>query len=168
MITTLTSNQVIVVGTNMSGSHYGGAAAQAYRDFGLSWGIAEGISGQTYAFPTLTREMTRRGIKALERSRDRLFETARSLPEKTFLLTAVGTGIASCPVEVMAPLFRDAPSNIVIPAEFKPNPGSDEAIDQNCSCPVLDNGRGNQELGDTRGFWIDGGCPLHGVTEVES
>ncbi len=48
----------------------------------------------------------------------------------------------------------------------KPNPGSDEAVELSCSCPVLDNGRGNQELGDIRGFWIDGDCPLHaGVAE---
>lgn len=43
----------------------------------------------------------------------------------------------------------------------KPNPGSDEAIEQGCTCPVLDNGHGNQELGDSRGFWINGGCPIH-------
>lgn len=43
----------------------------------------------------------------------------------------------------------------------KLNPGSDEAIDLGCTCPVLDNGRGSEELGKTRGFWIAGGCPLH-------
>jgi hypothetical protein len=42
-----------------------------------------------------------------------------------------------------------------------PNPGSDEAIDRGCICPVLDNGRGNPELGRTRGWWITSGCPLH-------
>jgi hypothetical protein len=42
-----------------------------------------------------------------------------------------------------------------------PNPGSDEAIEQGCTCPVLDNGHGDQTLGDTRGFWITSGCPLH-------
>lgn len=42
-----------------------------------------------------------------------------------------------------------------------PNPGSDEAVDQGCTCPVLDNGRGNEELGKVRGFWINAGCPLH-------
>ena len=41
------------------------------------------------------------------------------------------------------------------------NPGSDEAVEQGCTCPVLDNGHGNQKLGDTRGFWITEGCTLH-------
>jgi hypothetical protein len=119
MITELKLNEIFVAGTNMNGHHYGGAAAQANRDFGLKWGIAEGISGQSYAFPTLEREMTKRGIKALERSRDKLYETARALPEKTFLLTAVGTGIAGYGVTEMAELFTNPPANIVLPDEFK-------------------------------------------------
>lgn len=44
-----------------------------------------------------------------------------------------------------------------------PNPGSDEAGEMGCTCPVMDNGHGNQELGDTRGFWISDDCPIHGV-----
>jgi hypothetical protein len=42
------------------------------------------------------------------------------------------------------------------------NPGSDAAIKKGCTCPVLDNGRGNEELGRIRGFWIDQDCPIHG------
>ncbi|CAB4132311.1 hypothetical protein UFOVP253_3 [uncultured Caudovirales phage] len=112
MITTLAENEVFIAGTNMNGHHYGGAAAQAHRDFGLVWGIPEGLSGQTYAFPTLEREMTKRGTKALERSRDRLYETARALPEKTFLLTPVGMGIAGYSYDEIAPLFVNLPDNI--------------------------------------------------------
>lgn len=47
----------------------------------------------------------------------------------------------------------------------QPNPGSDEAIAQGCTCPVLDNGHGNEELGKERGFWISGDCPLHAGPE---
>lgn len=43
-----------------------------------------------------------------------------------------------------------------------PNPGSDKAIEQGCTCPVLDNGHGDEELGRIRGFWVSGNCPLHG------
>lgn len=42
-----------------------------------------------------------------------------------------------------------------------PNPGSDEAVEKGCTCPVLDNGRGDEKLGNTRGFWITENCPLH-------
>lgn len=40
------------------------------------------------------------------------------------------------------------------------NPGSDEAIDQGCTCPVIDNGHGRGSY--YGGFVIDSGCKLHG------
>jgi hypothetical protein len=42
-----------------------------------------------------------------------------------------------------------------------PNPGSKEAIEQGCTCAVMDNGHGDEELGKIRGFYITKGCPLH-------
>jgi hypothetical protein len=89
-ITELEPNQIFVFGSNMRGHHHGGAAKLAFDKFGAQWSINEGLSGQTYAFPTLEPEMTKRGMKALENSRNRLFATARALPKKTFLLTKVG------------------------------------------------------------------------------
>ena len=43
-----------------------------------------------------------------------------------------------------------------------PTPGSDEAIAQGCTCPVLDNAHG-QGLGDGL-FWVNQDCPIHGDT----
>jgi len=44
----------------------------------------------------------------------------------------------------------------------KPTPGSDKAIANGCTCPVMDNGRGVGFLVDgERQFWVSGGCPLH-------
>lgn len=44
-----------------------------------------------------------------------------------------------------------------------PNPGSDEAIEQGCSCPRMDNARGaGVKLADgTIAFWQQDGCPIH-------
>ncbi len=44
-----------------------------------------------------------------------------------------------------------------------PNPGSDEALDRGCKCPVLDNAHGRGYLGDGEKFgWVTvEGCPLH-------
>lgn len=42
-----------------------------------------------------------------------------------------------------------------------PNPGSNEALDQGCTCPVIDNGYGDPRYANPRGFWITEGCPLH-------
>ena len=99
----------------------GGAAQQAKEQFGAEEGIGEGLSGQTYAFPTLERDMNQRGIRGLERSRDRLFATARALPEKEFLLTKVGTGIAGYEESVMKSLFaiENKPKNVILSDDWK-------------------------------------------------
>ena len=44
-----------------------------------------------------------------------------------------------------------------------PNPGSDAAIKQGCICPAITNNHGK---GDPNGtFWINCGCPIHGIPE---
>jgi hypothetical protein len=45
-------------------------------------------------------------------------------------------------------------------------PGSDEAVAQGCTCPVLDNGRGRgvYDVGAGPLFWVASDCPLHGMT----
>ena len=44
-------------------------------------------------------------------------------------------------------------------------PGSDEAIEQGCTCPVLDNHHG---AGTPKGlFWISAGCPIHAEAAQE-
>ncbi len=117
MITSLRPNEIFVFGSNMWGRHDAGAAKQA-MEFGAEYGINEGLSGQTYAFPTLEREYTKRGVKALENSRDRLYAICRALPEKTFLLTKVGCGIARYPESQMKALFTEPPTNLVLPEEW--------------------------------------------------
>lgn len=50
----------------------------------------------------------------------------------------------------------------------RPTPGSREAIDLGCTCPVMDNdgGRGFVINGETC-FWFTQGCPVHGRDEPE-
>lgn len=112
MINELQPNQVFVFGSNMNGNHAGGAARQAKDSFGAEEGISEGLTGQCYAFPTLEPEMTQRGLRALEKSRDRLYASAKALPDKEFLLTPVGTGIAGYSYDDMEALFVELPPNI--------------------------------------------------------
>lgn len=51
---------------------------------------------------------------------------------------------------------------------MKPNPGSQEAIDQGCKCPVMDNcyGKGipipDEDGTISVAFWMSGDCPMHG------
>lgn len=42
-----------------------------------------------------------------------------------------------------------------------PNPGSDEALDMGCICPVLDNSHGKGYMGQENVFIYTIGCPIH-------
>jgi hypothetical protein len=50
---------------------------------------------------------------------------------------------------------------------MKPNPGSEQALKQGCTCPVLENAHGRGIRWPPRfvrpypEFWIDEDCPLH-------
>lgn len=115
MITSLEPNQVFVFGSNSAGEHVGGAAKYAKDNFGAMNGEGEGLTGRCYAFPTLTGRFEQRLDMDLRRSRDKFFQTARALPEKQFLMTAVGTGIAGYAPEYMKALFSNPPANVVLP-----------------------------------------------------
>lgn len=48
-----------------------------------------------------------------------------------------------------------------------PNPGSDTARAQGCTCHVIDNGHGNGLFGDGEkyGWFIREDCPMHGTKD---
>ena len=119
MITKLKKNEIFVFGSNLNGEHLGGAAAQAHKSFGAEWGIGEGLTGQSYAFPTLDKKMKKVSLKALQKSKDKLYKCVKENPDKTFLLTKVGTGIACFEEEEIKQLFAGyKPINIKLPEDW--------------------------------------------------
>jgi hypothetical protein len=119
-VTELPDGGIFVFGSNRMGIHGRGAAMTARVWFGAERGVSEGLTGRSYAFPTVDRPSGWNGCRRataaeLEASRDRFFEAARSMPEMTFWLTRVGCGLAGFTDAEMAPLFRDAPENVIKP-----------------------------------------------------
>ena len=114
-ITSLSQNEVFVFGSNLQGSHGGGAAAAAVRYFGAIWGQGVGMQGQCYAIPTMHG-----GVDVIRPYVDEFIEFAKGHPELTFLVTRIGCGIAGFRDEQMAPLFADALElpNVVLPKSF--------------------------------------------------
>jgi hypothetical protein len=119
VITHLKPQEIFVFGSNLRGAHAGGAARLATEKFGAQEGVGEGLTGQSYAFPTLTANFEKVSRASLETSRDRFFATARHNPEKTFLLTKVGCGIAGFTEDEIRPLFRGAPANVILPEDWR-------------------------------------------------
>lgn len=121
MINSLSDNEVFIFGSNLNGHHAGGAALQAVNAFGAEWGIGEGLTGHCYAFPTLDKDMRPLLRSDLIDSRHKLYATCNALPEKTFLLTAVGTGIAGNSHDYMKEIFTSqaTPGNLILPEEWR-------------------------------------------------
>jgi hypothetical protein len=50
-------------------------------------------------------------------------------------------------------------------SEKTPNPGSEEARAQGCTCPILDNNHGKAAPWPPDGWWMVEGCPVHNPKE---
>lgn len=114
-ITELKPNEIFVFGSNLSGSHGGGAALLAYNRFGAIWGQGVGLQGQSYGIPTMHG-----GVEVIKPYVDEFIEFAKQHPELKFFVTKIGCGIAGFRVDEIAPLFVDAMDvqNIILPKEF--------------------------------------------------
>ena len=113
-ITSLQSDEVFVFGSNLQGLHAGGAAKLAMQ-WGAVWGKGVGLQGQTYAIPTMQG-----GVDTIRPYVDEFISLAKQHPNKTFLVTEIGCGIAGFSVGQIAPLFKKAVDveNIYLPERF--------------------------------------------------
>ena len=115
-ITELKPDEVFVFGSNLAGSHGGGAAYVAWRKFGAIMGQGVGLQGQSYAIPTMQG-----GVETIQPYVDGFIAFAKAHPELFFYVTRIGCGIAGFRDEDIAPLFADARNvpNICLPESFQ-------------------------------------------------
>ena len=147
----LKENQIFVFGSNMNGDHAGGAARLAVEKFGAIMGQAEGIQGKSYAIPTLDEDMEKVAEEDLINHLANLRHFANEHPEKEFLLTAIGTGIAGFDTNYMAYMVLRAnlPGNVTIPEEFSKIRGfKGFNSDMTCRGFKYDEGKDYEEQGD--------------------
>lgn len=114
-ITELKPNEIFVFGSNLQGYHGGGAARLAMNKWGAVWGLGVGLQGRTYAIPTMQG-----GTETIRPYIDQFIKFAQNDPERTFLVTEIGCGIAGFRPADIAPLFKDAINipNIWLPQRF--------------------------------------------------
>ena len=114
VITRLGASEVFVFGSNEQGLHYGGAAKAAMENFGAIMGQGNGLQGKSYAIPSMS------GLGVMGEYVKEFCEFAKAYPEKRFLVTEIGCGIAGYSVSDVAPLFECCldVDNITLPASF--------------------------------------------------
>lgn len=111
----LEQDEIFVFGSNLAGHHMGGAARAANKKFGAVWGVGVGLTGKTYAIPTMQG-----GVETIRPYVDQFIELAKTRSVLNFLVTRIVCGIAGFKDEDIASLFKPALGihNIYFPKEF--------------------------------------------------
>jgi hypothetical protein len=117
-ITSLNENEVFVFGSNYAGRHGKGAALTALRKFGARNGQGMGLMGQSYGIATKDEHLRVLPLHRIEVQVARFLRHAAQHPEKRYLVTQIGCGLAGYQPRDIAPFFRDAPPNVVLPVSF--------------------------------------------------
>ena len=114
-ISELKDKEIFVFGSNLEGSHGGGAAAIAEKKFGAIWGQGVGMQGQSYGIPTMHG-----GVTEIKPYVDEFIEFTKVHPNTDFFVTRIGCGIAGFTEKEIAPLFAEAANveNIYLPDTF--------------------------------------------------
>lgn len=113
-----TGKEVFVFGSNLKGIHGKGAALTAAREYGAIRGQGIGPQGNAYAIPTKSTPSQTLPLPEIKKYVDEFLDYAKANPGTRFNLTAIGTGLAGYKVDDIAPMFKNAPSNVIMPKEF--------------------------------------------------
>lgn len=111
--------RIFVFGSNLAGRHGRGAAKFALEKFGAKYGQGFGLQGSSYAIPTKDEKLKTLPIWNITLSVMEFVAFAKKHPELTFNVTRVGCGLAGYTEDDIAPLFRGAPQNCVLPRGWR-------------------------------------------------
>ena len=116
----LKANEVFVFGSNEAGRHGKGAALIAKKQFGAKVGQGYGVQGSCFAIPTKNGKLETLKLTTIAAYVNKFIAYANTHPEKDFLVTRIGCGLAGYKETEIAPLFKDAvdSKNIFLPITF--------------------------------------------------
>lgn len=88
--------------------------------FGAKSGVGVGLTGSCYALPTKGYNLEVLLPPAIKVGIMNMLETARSHPNKWFLVTKIGCGLVGYSVDEIARLWAglSIPPNVILPREF--------------------------------------------------
>lgn len=115
MIRDFDTQMVFCFGSNLRGRHGAGAARDAVQRFGAIEGQGEGLQGDSYAIPTKDAQIKTLPLDQIGEHVARFIEFTRTHADKTFQVTRIGCGLAGYKDTDIAPLFKDAPDNVLLP-----------------------------------------------------
>lgn len=105
---------IFVFGSNLAGIHGAGAAREAHQRWGAAWGCGVGLSGHSYAIPTKDQNIQTMPVEAIAPYVAEFVAYAARHPGLSFLVTAIGCGLAGHSPSDIAPLFAGAAENVFL------------------------------------------------------
>ena len=111
---------IFVFGSNLSGIHGAGAARFALQHHGAIWGNGKGLQGNSYGIPTKDESIETLPLIVINVYVGEFLEFAEANEEMIFQVTRIGCGLAGYKNEDIAPMFKDAPFNCILPEEWIP------------------------------------------------
>lgn len=103
--------EIFVFGSNLGGRHGKGAAEDAVKLYGATYGIGIGLQGRSYAIPTKDRFLNVLPLIEIQRRISIFVEFTRDNPQLKFFITRVGCGLAGYTDEEIAPMFNGIKAN---------------------------------------------------------
>jgi len=105
---------VFVFGSNLAGIHGAGAAHEAARCWGALVGQGIGPQGRSYAIPTKDEHIRTMTVDRIAPYVRDFVKYAAENPCDSFLVTAIGCGLAGHNPHDIAPLFVGATENVFL------------------------------------------------------
>lgn len=109
---------IFVFGSNTQGRHGKGAALEARLKHGAIYGQSRGLQGNSYAIITKDLRHNEWPLVYIEQQVRDFLVFAKEHPDWTFNVTPIGCGLAGFTPYHIAPLFVDAPKNVILPQIF--------------------------------------------------
>lgn len=109
---------VFVFGSNLAGRHGGGAAREALDRWRAIYGQGVGRQGESYGIPTKDWRIQTMSLDQIRTHVRDFVQYAIANPTDSFLVTAVGCGLAGLDPVDIAPMFAGAPENVFLSAKL--------------------------------------------------
>jgi ribonuclease HI len=113
-----TPEHIFVFGSNLAGRHGAGSALHALRHHGAAYGIGAGRQGQAYAIPTKDAGIRTLSLDAIQMFVSIFLQYVGMHPDLQFDVVEIGCGLAGYAPRDIAPFFRGAPPNVILPESF--------------------------------------------------
>jgi len=112
-------NEIFVFGSNMAGRHGKGAALYARLNHGAVYGQGIGLQGQSYAIPTKNANLKTLDLVIIKLYVDSFIQHAIEFKDIQYNVTRIGCGLAGYKDSDIAPMFKNAPLNCILPEGWR-------------------------------------------------